>query len=94
MQLRGQISPLLWPYVPVVLHILFKADIWCPDLSEIHVEPLSVTLPTGIPSHQSKVEFTTTGVIWLGFFYLVYKVVRLGQRMDKAKSNVAKTKVS
>ena len=40
----------------------------------IHVDELSVTLPTGTTTHKSIVEVGTPVAIWLCFVYLAYKL--------------------
>ncbi|ORY31610.1 hypothetical protein BCR39DRAFT_558075 [Naematelia encephala] len=57
------------------------------DLPEIYTSPKSLTLllPTGHPSHQPLVAIVTAISIWLGFFYLVYKIFRLTRRLKRQK---------
>ncbi|WVQ94896.1 hypothetical protein IAU59_001982 [Kwoniella sp. CBS 9459] len=43
-------------------------------------EPVEIHLPTGKMSHQPLVEGVTTLVIWLGWAWLVYKILRLRSR--------------
>ena len=53
-----------------------------PDLPVIRTLPLTVTLPTGRPSHQPLVEFGTVLAVWLCFGWLAYKIIRTARRLD------------
>ena len=48
----------------------------CQNFPPIDVNPVSVTLPAGRPSHLPLVEFGTTVAMWLGAFYIIYVILR------------------
>lgn len=62
----------------------FHVEIAAGPLSFVHPDPpITLTLPTGHPSHQLSVEIITALVIWLGGVYLVWKIWRLVCRVGK-----------
>lgn len=52
--------------------------------------PVILVLPTGKHSHQSITEIGTAIAIWLGWSYLVWKIWRLVQRIDRQRPVSAK----
>lgn len=52
--------------------------------------PVTLVLPTGKHSHQRFTEIGTAAVIWLGWVYLVWKIWRLVQRVDKKSPSGSK----
>ncbi|WVF67297.1 hypothetical protein IAT40_002048 [Kwoniella sp. CBS 6097] len=48
--------------------------------------PVEIHLPTGKMSHQPLVESVTTLVIWLGWAWLVYKIIRLRSKTRARKT--------
>ncbi|WVR09621.1 hypothetical protein IAU60_006693 [Kwoniella sp. DSM 27419] len=49
------------------------------------VHPVRIILPTGKMSHQPLVETVTTLVIWLGWAWLVYKILKVRTRASSTK---------
>lgn len=58
------------------------------DLYPINTN-LTITLPTGKPSHQPFVEYGTVAAIWLGFAWLIYKIWRLNRRLAVKQEKTA-----
>ncbi|KAK8853428.1 hypothetical protein IAR55_004134 [Kwoniella newhampshirensis] len=64
--------------------ILASPDIW-QTLADTHPDPVTIPLPTGRHSHQLFVERITPSVIWLGCFYLIYKILRVRNRAGRQR---------
>lgn len=68
---------------------LSNAD--CSDVQDISAN-MTLHLPAAKPSYQVPVEIATATVVWLGWTFLVYMLIRVARRSSAAKSKAKETK--